>query len=144
MNIVFKKKQLRLIEDALSDTSSSNSLNNKKPALDVSNSEGDNDPSSMQRDVSNTNQYNSGKNPINIDTQSYTNKKLPTGNTGSEIMTFKNTPQSVSQIQQMINTSPAQTLPKKIRLQNSFKRSGKLVEVTTFKKKELDKFLETI
>jgi len=144
MNIVFKKKQLRLIEDALSDTSSSNSLNNKKPALDVSNSEGDNDPSSMQRDISNTNQYNSGKNPINIDTQSYTNKKLPTGNTGSEMMTFKNTPQSVSQIQQMINTSPAQTLPKKIRLQNSFKRSGKLVEVTTFKKKELDKFLETI
>ena len=144
MNIVFKKKQLRLIEDALSDTSSSNSLNNKKPALDVSNSEGDNDPSSMQRDISNTNQYNSGKNPINIDTQSYTNKKLPTGNTGSEMMTFKNTPQSVSQIQQMINTSPAQTLPKKIRLQNSFKRNGKLVEVTTFKKKELDKFLETI
>ena len=144
MNIVFKKKQLRLIEDALSDTSSSNSLNNKKPALDVSNSEGDNDPSSMQRDISNTNQYNSGKNPINIDTQSYTNKKLPTGNTGSEMMTFKNTPQSVSQIQQMINASPAQTLPKKIRLQNSFKRSGKLVEVTTFKKKELDKFLETI
>ena len=144
MKVVFKKNQLKLNEDALTDTSSPETMNNKKPALDVSNSEEDGDPSSLQRDISKTNQYNSGKNPLNIDTQSYTNKKLPADNNGSQVMTFKNTPQAASQIQQMINTTPAATLPKKIRLQNSTERNGKLVEVTTFKKKELDKFLKTL
>jgi len=144
MKVIFKKSQLKLNEDALTDASSPDALNNKKPALDVSNSEGDNNPSSLPRDISNTNQYNSGKNPLSIDTQSYTNKKLPTGNDGSQTMTFKNTPQAASQIQQMINTTPAATLPKKIRLQNGVERNGKLVEVTTFKKKDLDKFLKTL
>lgn len=144
MKIVFTKKQLRLNEDAVTDASSPDSLNNKKPALDVSNSEDDNDSTSLQRDVNNTNQYNSSKNPLNIDTQSYTNKKLPTGDTGSQIMTFKNTPDAVSKVQQMLNTTPASALPRKIRLQNNTERNGKLVEVTTFNKKELDKFLKTL
>lgn len=144
MKIVFTKKQLRLNEDAVTDASSPDSLNNKKPALDVSNSEDDNDSTSLQRDVNNTNQYNSSKNPLNIDTQSYTNKKLPTGDTGSQMMTFKNTPDAVSKVQQMLNTTPASALPRKIRLQNSTERNGKLVEVTTFNKKELDKFLKTL
>ena len=144
MKIVFTKKQLRLNEDAVTDASSPDSLNNKKPALDVSNSEDDNDSTSLQRDVNNTNQYNSSKNPLSIDTQSYTNKKLPTGNTGSQMMTFKNTPDAVSKVQQMLNTTPASALPRKIRLQNSTERNGKLVEVTTFKKEELDKFLKNL
>jgi len=144
MKIVFTKKQLRLNEDAVTDASSPDSLNNKKPALDVSNSEDDNDSTSLQRDVNNTNQYNSSKNPLNIDTQSYTNKKLPTGDTGSQMMTFKNTPDAVSKVQQMLNTTPASALPRKIRLQNSTERNGKLVEITTFNKKELDKFLKTL
>lgn len=144
MKIVFTKKQLRLNEDAVTDASSTDSLNNKKPALDVSNSEDDNDSTSLQRDVNNTNQYNSSKNPLNIDTQSYTNKKLPTGDTGSQMMTFKNTPDAVSKVQQMLNTTPASALPRKIRLQNNTERNGKLVEVTTFNKKELDKFLKTL
>ena len=144
MKVVFKKSQLKLNEDALTDTSSPNSLNNKKPALDVSNSEGDNDPSSLMNDISKTNQYNSGKNPLNIDTQSYTNKKLPAGDEGGQTMTFKNTPQAASQIQQMINTTPAATLPKKIRLQNGVERNGSLVEVTKFKKKDLDRFLKEL
>ena len=144
MKFIFKKSQLKINEDVLDDTSTSNSINNKKPALDVSNSEEDNDPSSLVKDVSNVNQYNSGKNPLNINTQSYTNKKLPTGNTGSQVMTFKNTPQAASQIQQMINTTPAQSLPQKIKLQNGVERNGKLVEITTFKKKDLDKFLKSL
>lgn len=144
MKVIFKKSQLRINEDALTDTSSPDSINNKKPALDVSNSEDDNDVSSLERDISNTNQYNSNKNPLNINTQSYTNKKIPTGNTGSQVMTFKNTPQAATQIQQMINTTPAAALPKKIRLQNGVERNGKLVEVTTFNKKDLDKFLESL
>lgn len=144
MKVIFKKSQLKINEDALTDTSSPETLNNKKPALDVSNSEQDNDVSSLDRDISNTNQYNSGKNPLNIDTQSYTSKKLPTGNTGSQVMTFKNTPQATAQIQQMINSTPAAALPKKIRLQNGVERDGNLVEVTTFKKKDLDKFLKSL
>jgi hypothetical protein len=59
-------------------------------------------------------------------------------------MTFKNTPQAASQIQQMINTTPAATLPKKIRLQNGVERNGSLVEVTKFKKRDLDKFLKEL
>lgn len=144
MKIIFKKSQLKINEDVIGDTSSPDSLNNKKPALDVSNSEGDNDASTLVKDISSTNQYNSGKNPLSIDTQSYTNKKLPTGNDGGQTMTFKNTPQAASQIQQMINTTPAATLPKKIRLQNGVERNGNLVEITTFKKKDLDKFLKSL
>jgi len=144
MKVVFKKSQLKINEDALTNTSSPETINNKKPALDVSNSQDDNDASSIQQDISNTNQYNSGKNPLNIDTQSYTNKKLPTGDTGSQVMTFKNTPQAATQIQQMINTTPANALPRKIRLQNGVERDGNLVEVTTFKKKDLNNFLKSL
>jgi len=144
MKIIFNKSQLKINEDAIGDTSSPDSLNNKKPALDVSNTEGDNDTTSLPNDISRTNQYNSGKNPLSIDTQSYTNKKLPAGNEGGQTMTFKNTPDAASKIQQMINTIPAATLPKKIRLQNGVERNGNLVEVTTFKKKDLDKFLKSL
>lgn len=144
MKVVFKKSQLKINEDALTNTSSPEAINNKKPALDVSNSQDDNDASSIQQDISNTNQYNSGKNPLNIDTQSYTNKKLPTGDTASQVMTFKNTPQAATQIQQMINTTPANALPRKIRLQNGVERDGNLVEVTTFKKKDLNNFLKNL
>lgn len=141
MKVVFRKKDLRLNEDLLSNDKD----NNNKPALAVSNSEGDNDVSTLRADVEKTNQYNSNHNPLEIDTQSYTNKKLPTGNNASgQEMSFKNTPQAASQIQQMINTTPAQSLPTKIKLQNGLKRSGKLVEIATFKKKDLDKFLNEL
>ena len=141
MNVIFKKSQLRLSEDVIG---SINDTNNNKPPLAVSNSEDDNDVSSLRSDVEKTNQYNSNKSPIQIDTQSYTSKKIPTGNTGSQDMVFKNTPQAASQIQQFINSTPAQSLPKKIRLQNGVERKGKLVEVTTFNKKDLDKFLKSL
>ncbi len=144
MKVIFKKSQLKLNEDALTDTSSPDSINNKKPPLAVTNSQDDNDPSSIAQDISNTNQYNSNKNPLSIDTQSYTNKKLPTGSTGSQTMTFKNTPQAANQITQMINSTPAAALPRRITLQNGVERNGKLVEVTTFKKKDLDKFLKSL
>ena len=78
MEFIFSKRQLKLNEFV--DTSDNNSINNSKPALDVSNSENDNDPSSLRTDVEKIKQANPGKNPLAINTQSYTNKKLPTGN----------------------------------------------------------------
>ena len=143
MKVIFKKSQLKLNEFV--DTSTANSINNSKPPLAVSNSEEDGDSSSLRTDVEKTNQYNSGNNPIQIDTQSYTSKKIPVGNNNvSQDMTFKNTPQAASQIQQFINTTPAASLPKKIRLQNGVERKGNLVEIATFKKDELDKFLKSL
>ena len=142
MKVIFKKSQLKINEDVLGGIADTD---NNKPALAVSNSEDDNDVSSLRTDVEKTNQYNSNKNPIQIDTQSYTNKKIPTGNNSvGQGMVFKNTPQAASQIQQFINSTPAQSLPQKIRLQNGVERNGKLIEVTTFNKKELDKFLKSL
>lgn len=141
MKVIFKKSQLKLNEDFVGGV---NDSNNGKPALAVSNSEDDNDVSSLRTDVEKTNQYNSNKNPLQIDTQSYTNKKIPTGDTTSQDMVFKNTPQAASQIQQFINSTPAQSLPKKIRLQNNTEKNGNIVEVATFKKNELDKFLKSL
>lgn len=141
MKVIFKKSQLKLNEDFVGGV---NDINNGKPALAVSNSEDDNDVSSLRTDVEKTNQYNSNKNPLQIDTQSYTNKKIPTGDTTSQDMVFKNTPQAASQIQQFINSTPAQSLPKKIRLQNNTEKNGNIVEVATFKKNELDKFLKSL
>ena len=142
MEFIFSKKQLKLNE--LVDSSDNNSINNSKPALDVSNSENDNDPSSLRTDVEKIKQSNTGKNPLAINTQSYTNKKLPTGNVNGKEMVFQNTSQAPSQIQQVINTTPANALPAKFVIQNGTEREGNLVEVTTFKKKELDKFLKSL
>lgn len=142
MEFIFSKKQLKLNE--LVDGSDNNSINNSKPALDVSNSENDNDPSSLRTDVEKIKQSNPGKNPLAINTQSYTNKKLPTGNVNGKEMVFQNTSQAPSQIQQVINTTPANALPTKFVIQNGTEREGNLVEVTTFKKKELDKFLKSL
>jgi hypothetical protein len=142
MEFIFSKKQLKLNE--LVDSSDNNSINNSKPALDVSNSENDNDPSSLRTDVEKIKQTNPGKNPLAINTQSYTNKKLPTGNVNGKEMVFQNTSQAPSQIQQVINNTPANALPTKFVIQNGTEREGKLVEVTTFKKKELDKFLKSL
>ena len=142
MEFIFSKKQLKLNE--LVDSSDNNSINNSKPALDVSNSENDNDPSSLRTDVEKIKQTNPGKNPLAINTQSYTNKKLPTGNVNGKEMVFQNTSQAPSQIQQVINTTPANALPTKFVIQNGTEREGNLVEVTTFKKKELDKFLKSL
>ena len=137
MDIVFKKRQLKLVEDTLGSV-------NNKPALAVTNSEGDNDVSSLRKDVEKTNMYNSNHNPVQIDTQSYTNKRIPTGETTSQSMEFNNTPQAASQIQQFINSTPANSLPKKIMLKNGKERSGNIVEIATSKKKELDKFLKSL
>ena len=142
MEFIFSKKQLKLNE--LVDSSDNNSINNSKPALDVSNSENDNDPSSLRTDVEKIKQSNPGKNPLAINTQSYTNKKLPTGNVNGKEMVFQNTSQAPSQIQQVINTTPANALPTKFVIQNGTEREGNIVEVTTFKKKELDKFLKSL
>jgi hypothetical protein len=142
MEFIFSKRQLKLNEFV--DTSDNNSINNSKPALDVSNSENDNDPSSLRTDVEKIKQANPGKNPLAINTQSYTNKKLPTGNVNGKEMVFQNTSQAPSQIQQVINTTPANALPSKFIIQNGTEKEGKLVEVTTFKKKELDKFLKSL
>jgi hypothetical protein len=142
MEFIFSKKQLKLNEFV--DSSDNNSINNSKPALDVSNSENDNDPSSLRTDVEKVKQSNPGKNPLAINTQSYTNKKLPTGNVNGKEMVFQNTSQAPSQIQQVINTTPANALPSKFIIQNGTEKEGKLVEVTTFKKKELDKFLKSL
>lgn len=138
MDIVFKKSQLRLIEDIVGD--------NKKPALAVSNSENDNDTSSLQRDISKVNQANTNGADLMIDTDDYTTKNSLNSNpmSGGKELAVKNSPGAAAEIQKVIDTSSPATLPSKIRITNGTDKGNNLVEVTTFKKKDLDKFLESL
>lgn len=143
MDVVFSKKQLNLLREfVMGDDSSSN-----KPSLDVSNSEGDKDPSSLRADAEKVTQMDSNNFNKSIDVQSYTNKQIPAGNNNQD-MTIKvgngSVGQAASKAQQFIAQAPAQSLPQKIRLVQGREIDKKLVEVTSFKKKDLDKFLKSL
>jgi hypothetical protein len=145
MNIVFTKKQLNLIREM--DFSGGGS-NDDKASASVVNKEGDNDVSSLVQDAQDVAQK-PGANDMNkdINVQSYTNKQIPKQN-ATKVMTISQGGDSISKIatdvQQQILGTPDKALPGIIRLTNGVERDGKLVEVTTFKKKELDKFLKTL
>ena len=144
MNIVFTKKQLNLIREFGSDE---NSTNQNKASASVVNSEGDNDVSSLVRDVQSIAQK-PGTDNMNkdINTQTYTNKQIPKQN-ANKVMTIDTGNDSLSKVatdvQQQILGTPDKALPGIIRIEDK-KRNSKLVEVTTFKKEELDKFLKTL
>jgi hypothetical protein len=143
MDVVFSKKQLNLLREfVMGDDSSSN-----KPSLDVSNSEGDKDPSSLRADAEKVAQMDSNNFNKSIDVQSYTNKQIPANNNAQD-MTIKvgngSVGQAASKAQQFIAQTPAQSLPQKIRLVQGREIDKKLVEVTSFKKKDLDKFLKSL
>ena len=134
MKFVFKKSQLKINEDNMSQ---------KLPPKTVMNSEGDSDTSSLQNDLSQVNQANSDGSDVVIPTNQFTNKVIPAKNKGM-VTTLPNNSDAGAQAAKMINTTNATELPSMIRLQNSTERKGNLIEVTTFKKAELDKFLKSL
>lgn len=142
MDIVFTKKQLNLLREFVTGDEESN-----KPSIDVSNSEGDNDPSSLRSDAEKAAQIDSNGLNKAINVSSYTNKQIPTSNSNQD-MTIKvgngSVGQAASKAQQFIAQTPAQNLPQKIRLVQGKERKGNLVEVTRFKKTELNKFLKSL
>lgn len=143
MDVVFKKSQLNLIREFLDGESSSQ----QKPAIDVSNSEGDSDPSELRSDAEKAAQFDSNNYDKSINVSSYTNKQIPSSNSTQD-MTFKvgngSVGQAASKAADFIAKTPAQNLPTKIRLVQGKERQGKLIEVTTFKKTDLDKFLKSL
>ena len=72
MDVVFKKSQLNLIREFLDGESSSQ----QKPAIDVSNSEGDSDPSALRSDAEKAAQFDSNNYDKSINVSSYTNNHL--------------------------------------------------------------------
>ena len=134
MKVIFKKSQLKLHEDNMSQ---------KLPPKTVMNSEGDSDTSSLQNDLSQVNQANADGSDVVIPTNQFTNKVIPAKNKGM-VTTLPNNSDAGALVAKMINTTNANEMPSMIRLQNSVERSGKLVEVATFKKNELDKFLKSL
>lgn len=135
MKVTFTKSQLRLVED--------DSLNAKKAPRTVMNSDGDNDTSSLSQDISKVNQTNSDQSDIVVPTAQYTNKQLRKGN-NDITATIKNGPDAPQQIANIINNTNPNQMPGMITLKNGYEREGKLVEVATFNKKELDIFLESL
>lgn len=145
MDIILTKKQLNLLREFGADTTASQ---NNKPAASVSNTEGDNDVSSLRHDSEEVAQAQ-GANGMNqsIDVRSYTRKNVPTANS-NQTMTIPvgngSVGQAATKAQDVILHTPDNSLPGKIILTQGRKINGKLVEVTTFKKNELDKFLKSL
>ena len=146
MDVVFTKKQLNLLREFGTDSSS---LSQNKPSMDISNSEGDNDPSSLRRDAEKAAQ-SPGANGMNksINVSSYTNKQIPKAN-ASQVMTLPiggsgSVGQAATKAQDMIAHTPDKDLPGRIVLTQGKKIDGNIVEVTRFKKTELDKFLKSL
>jgi hypothetical protein len=145
MDIILTKKQLNLLREFGADATTSQ---NNKPAADVSNTEGDNDVSSLRSDAEEVSQAQ-GANSMNksINVQSYTNKNIPKAN-ANQTMTIPvgngSVGQAATKAQDTILHTPDNSLPGKIILTQGRKINGKLVEVTTFKKNELDKFLKSL
>lgn len=142
MDVVFTKKQLNLLREFVTGDEENN-----KPSIDVSNSEGDNNPSSLRSDAEKAAQIDSNGLNKAINVSSYTNKQIPASNSTQD-MTIKvgngSVGQAASKAQQFIAQTPAQNLPQKIRLVQGKERKGSLVEVTRFKKTELDNFLKSL
>ena len=144
MDVVFTKKQLNVLKKLNEDDNF---------GMSVVNSEGDGDSSSLRKDAEAVAQKDPGGNNEIVNSQSYTNKQIPAANRNQK-MVFNAGNGSVgnaaSQIQQFINTTNPSNLPgqfviqRKGNVNSSREIKGKLVEVTTFKKKELDKFLKSL
>lgn len=144
MDVVFTKKQLNVLKKLNEDDNF---------GMSVVNSEGDGDSSSLRKDAETVAQKDPGGNNEIVNSQSYTNKQIPVANRNQK-MVFNAGNGSVgnaaSQIQQFINTTNPANLPgqfviqRKGNVNSSREIKGKLVEVTTFKKKELDKFLKSL
>lgn len=136
MKIVFTKNQLALIREE--------NLNQNKAPKTVLNSEGDSDTSSLQKDLSKVNQSNSDHSDIVIPTSQFTNKTIPPQNKGV-VTTIPNNTDAAAQATKMINSTNPNDMPSMIRLQNNgVERYGNLIEVTTFTKKELTEFLNSL
>lgn len=131
MKITFTKRQLRLVED--------DNLNNSKPALAITNSEHDNDASSLKTDIEKTMSHNPNGNPMEIDAASYSSNNISKNDANTTVNISKGS-DVASQAYNMIKTGKVG----KVRITNGVERSGNLVEVTTFNKKELDAFLESL
>ena len=144
MDVVFSKKQLNILKKLNEDDNF---------GMSVVNSEGDGDSSSLRKDAETVAQKDPGGNNEIVNSQSYTDKQIPAANRNQK-MVFNAGNGSVgntaSQIQQFINTTNPDNLPgqfviqRKGNVNSSREIKGKLVEVTTFKKKELDKFLKSL
>jgi hypothetical protein len=136
MDIILTKKQLNFLREE-----------NNKPAASVSNTEGDNDVSSLRHDSEEVAQAQ-GANDMDqsIDVRSYTGN-VPNAN-ANQTMTIPvgngSVGQAATKAQDTILHTPDNSLPGKIILTQGRKINGKLVEVTTFKKNELDKFLKSL
>lgn len=145
MDIILTKKQLNLLREFGADA---NTPQNNKPAADVSNTEGDNDVSSLRSDAEEVSQ-SQGANRMNqsINVGSYINDDLPADNS-KQTMTIPvgngSVGQAATKAQDVILHTPTNSLPGRIILTQGRKINGKLVEVTTFKKNELDKFLKSL
>ena len=145
MDVVFTKKQLNLLREFGADGSGASQ---SKPSMDVSNSEGDNDPSSLRRDAEKVAQ-SPGANGMNksINVGSYTNKQIQKGNM-NQTMTIPvgngSVGQAATKAQDMIAHTPDKDLPGRIVLTQGKKIDGNIVEVTKFKKAELDEFLKSL
>jgi hypothetical protein len=144
MDVVFSKKQLNLLKKLNEDDNF---------GMSVANSEGDGDPSSVRKDAEMVAQKDPNGNNEIVQTQTYTNKQIPSANRNQK-MVFNagngSVGQAASQIQQFISTTNPSNLPGQFVIQrkqgiNSSREIDKnLVEVTTFKKKDLDKFLKSL
>ena len=133
--VTFTKRQLRLVEAQVGGIETG--------ARAVMNSEGDNDTSSLDKDLSQVNQNNSDNSDVVIPTAQYTNKNLTSKNNGLT-MTLKNNSGAAAQVAKIINNTNPNEMPGTIRLTNSVERKGNIVEVAKFNKKELDNFLRTL
>jgi hypothetical protein len=136
MDIILTKKQLNLLRE-----------DNNKPAADVSNTEGDNDVSSLRHDSEEVAQAQGGNNmdqSINVGTYAGNVPKANANQTMTIPVGNGSIGQAATKAQDVILHTPTNSLPGRIILTQGRKINGKLVEVTTFKKNELDKCLKSL
>ena len=144
MDIILTKKQLNLLREFGADATTSQ---NNKPAADVSNTEGDNDVSSLRHDSEEVAQAQGGNNmdqSINVGTYAGNVPKANANQTMTIPVGNGSVGQAATKAQDVILHTPTNSLPGRIILTQGRKINGKLVEVTTFKKNELDKFLKSL
>lgn len=138
MNIVFKKRQLRLMEDE------TQSIDTKTAPRAIIPSGDGNSTATLQKDVSQTQEKgNPDNSPLAIQTGQYTKASIPQEN-DTMVTTMNNDSKAPTKLANMINKGNPDTLPGTVILKNGFERSKNLVEVATFSKKELTKFLKSL
>lgn len=131
-NKVFRKRDIVLKEDLGQDS---------KPELAVSNPDTGNDGTqNLDKAVSDVNMKNTSNANLRIQTSQFTNKDLSDEENDTETV-LPNNSASISKIKTDINTGkPSGSYI----LKNGVTRDGRLVEIATFSKKELNEFLKTI